>query len=388
MRTVIVGGGVVGLLTALECVRAGHHVTVVEQGSLPNPNAASHEPHRVLRALHPEDPGATGAAVAAHHAWLELETRLRVRCYHRVGALTVLPADRVAAARSVLAAAGGSGGSLGPDSLARRYRHLRFPAGHGAVFEERAGVLLADRVLAAAVRRLRAGPRTQLLAHTTVTAVNVAERAVTLANGRVLRGDRLLVAAGAWTRPLLPAECARRLTVHRQTVLYCDVPHRDRETWARSPAMPALGGAGGAWLVPPVAGTPLEISAHEVTRVVAGVAGHRAAPLWVRALHERFAELIPGFHRGWVVDARDCYYVSDAATGGPLLLDLADGEVFADAASAGGSFKFAPLTARALATRLTGVAPPPTGLRHLDRPVRVDVPDVVAHPTDRGANPR
>ncbi|MFE3204448.1 FAD-dependent oxidoreductase [Embleya sp. NPDC059237] len=51
MRTVIVGGGVVGLLTALERARAGHRATLVEQGPLPNPHAASYD--RAPGAAHP-----------------------------------------------------------------------------------------------------------------------------------------------------------------------------------------------------------------------------------------------------------------------------------------------------------------------------------------------
>ncbi|WP_126641930.1 NAD(P)/FAD-dependent oxidoreductase [Embleya hyalina] len=382
MRTVIVGGGVVGLLTALECARAGHRVTLVEQGRLPNPHAASHDRHRVLRALHPDDPGATRAGVAAHHAWRVWEAYLGVRCYHQVGALTGLAPHRVDSARALLAAAGGGGHALDPIALARRWPHLCFPAGAGAVYEERAGVLLADRILEAAVHRLRHHPRVQLLAHTAVVRLDVADRSVILADGRVLRGDRLLVAAGAWARTLLPPVAADRLVLHRQTVLYCAVPREQHHAWTGTPAVAALDAGSGAWLVPPVADAPLGLSAHEVARVVPSLAGRDAAVRWTRTLRERFAPLVPGFHPGWITGARDCYFVADAVTGGALLLDLADGEVFADAASAGGSFKFAPLTARMLAIRLSGGAPPPTGLRSLDRPLRIGtgrLPDPPGH---------
>ena len=68
MRIVIAGGGVMGLLTAVSCVSAGHEVVLVDQAGIPFPGAASFDRHRVLRALHLDDPLATAAAVRAHHS--------------------------------------------------------------------------------------------------------------------------------------------------------------------------------------------------------------------------------------------------------------------------------------------------------------------------------
>jgi glycine/D-amino acid oxidase-like deaminating enzyme len=36
---VVVGAGVTGIVTAIECARAGHRVTLLDRGPIPNPAA-------------------------------------------------------------------------------------------------------------------------------------------------------------------------------------------------------------------------------------------------------------------------------------------------------------------------------------------------------------
>ncbi|MDC0773770.1 NAD(P)/FAD-dependent oxidoreductase [Streptomyces sp. HD] len=367
-RTLIVGGGVVGLLTAVECVRAGQHTTVIERGPLPNTRCSSHDRHRVMRALHPHEPGATRAAVAAHLLWRELESLLEARLLHSTGVLTVLPTADSAHAAAELTRAGARARTLDPAQLAGQYRHLAFPPGLGAVLEDDMGVLLADRVLTAAVRWLDRRPRARLRPYTTVTRVDPAARSVTLEGGRVLRGDRVLLAAGAWSAGLLPPALAGRLVVHRQTMVYCALPPQQREQWRTTPAVPALGTAWGAWLVPPVDDTPLKLSADAFCRVVDEPGGPEPDPADAEALALRFTDLIPGLRPDWVVGARECHYTTDGPSGGALLADLGEGAVLAHCACGGGAFKFAPLIARTLASRFAGVPPIPTGLHQLDTP--------------------
>ena len=149
MRIAIVGSGVVGLLTAVSCASAGHQVSLFEQAGIPSPAATSYDRHRVVRGLHLGDQARTTAATLAHHKWVALQHLLSARFYERVGALTVLPDEDPAQARRMLADAGSRSRLLGPDDLAAHYPQIRFPAGASAVFEFQAGVLLADRVLAA-----------------------------------------------------------------------------------------------------------------------------------------------------------------------------------------------------------------------------------------------
>jgi sarcosine oxidase len=381
VRVTVVGCGVVGLLTAVECVLAGHEVTVVDQADLPSVDATSFDRHKMLRAVHPDDQGATSAALAAHGRWLALERLLASRFYDRVGALTVLPAERLPTALSVLWNSGTQARALDAAELAQRYPDVRCPAGAVGVLESDAGVLLADRVLAAGLAWLRWQSGVTLLARRPVVEVGPGpEPTVVLADGEVLAADRVVLAAGPWSRALLPAELAAGLTLYRQSMLYCQVPAERRDAWASTPAIPALGTGSGAWLVPPVAGTPLKLSAASVCRPVAELADHDTEPRWRAELVEVFGAVLPGFTPEWVTGARDCYYLADTATGGAAVLAPGPG-VLALAACGGVCFKFAPLIARTLAGRSIGTAPAPTGRRWLADAPRTQAVDTLSEAT-------
>jgi len=49
VNVIIVGAGIAGLSTAWALVKAGHSVSVIEQGRIPNPLAASGDHHRIIR---------------------------------------------------------------------------------------------------------------------------------------------------------------------------------------------------------------------------------------------------------------------------------------------------------------------------------------------------
>lgn len=366
MHVVVVGGGVIGLLTAVESALAGHRVTVVDRGELPNPASTSADRHRIIRALHSGDPATTVAAARAHHRWLELERLLYARFYVRVGALSVLGLDRLDEAVSTLHAADATAEVLASHHLAERYPQVTFPGEVAALFEQNAGVLLADRALSACVGWLRWHPEVEILTRREVLSVDGATATVQLAVGGELTANALVVAAGPWSRALLPAATAERLTLFRQSMLYCRAGSREA-AWTDLPAMPALGTPHGCWLIPPTADTPLKLTANSACRVVDAVTGRDTDDRWRQHLLDVFASLIPNLRSSWITAARDCYYLADAATGGPLLTVLGDAAV-AYAACGGVSFKFAPLIARSLVRRVTGAAPEPTGLVTLDTP--------------------
>jgi glycine/D-amino acid oxidase-like deaminating enzyme len=377
VRIAIVGSGVVGLLTAVNCASAGHQVSLFEQADIPSPAATSYDRHRAVKAIHLGDQPKTTAAARAHHKWVALQRLLSARFYERVGALTVLPTDTTlptedpARARRMLADAGSRSRLIGPDELAAQYPQMRFPAGASAVLEFQAGVLLADRVLAACAAWLRLHSRAELHPRRRAVGIDVDGPAVRLADGAVVRADALLIAVGPWTRGLVPPELAEQLVLRRQSVLYCEVPAERAAAWARSPTITSLGVRSGAWLVPPVADTPLKLSAASACRTVAQIEDTSTPPRWRDHLVEVFSELLPGFRGDWLFGARDCYYLARAATGDAMVAALGR-SVLSFAACGGASFKFAPLIAESLAHRLTGAVAAPTGFEPVD--TVVDVP--------------
>ncbi len=377
----MVGGGVIALLTAVEAVRAGHQVVIVDQGGIPNVRAASYDRHRVIRALHPSDPARTTAAVRAHHRWVELEGLLGARFYRQVGALTVLAPADVPRAVAELADAGSRARALTPAALASRYPQVSFPSGSGAVRESSAGVLLADRILGACAAWLHRHPGADLRPHRRAVGLD-ATGAVEFADGEMLRADAVLLAMGAWSRDLLAADLADELILYRQSMLYCDIPRAESAAWSTTPPMLALGSDRGAWFVPPVVGTPLKLSAASACRSVAEVGDDATPPRWRDHLVDTFTAVLPSFRADWVSAARDAYYLSRAPSGGTLLVEMAP-SVLSFAACGGSSFKFAPLIAGSLLARLSDVDST-AGLAPLDHAV-VGRPVSSARPMIRGA---
>jgi hypothetical protein len=255
---------------------------------------------------------------------------------------------------------------------------VEFPIGEGAVFESQSGVLLADRILTACAEWLSRQPKADLRPGKRVTAVDADHALVRLADGGTLSGDAILVAPGPWARDLLPA-LAGDLQLYRQAVLLCDVPALDASAWAATPPILSIGVDGCAWLVPPVADTPLKLSTASACRAVDRVAGTVADAHWRQHLIDVFSEVIPGFHADWVSGAQDCYYMARASTDGAMTAMLGE-RVVAFAACGGSSFKFAPVIARALTASLTEAPAAPCGLHAVDSAlVRRPRPNLADH---------
>jgi glycine/D-amino acid oxidase-like deaminating enzyme len=368
LRVVVIGGGIIGLLTALECILAGAQVDLVDQAGIPSPAATSYDRHRMIRALHPGDATLTRAAARAHQGWRDVEGRLGARFYHQVGALTALPAANVQPSLALLTAVGARAQALSAGELSERYPQIRFPAGSAAVVEPGAGAVLADQALTALARWLGGQPAVWLHPHRRAVEVDEAGL-VRLADGGVLVGDRVVIAAGPWSRDLLPAALSGNLTLYRQSVLsYAPTPSWD--AWAGMPVIPALGTPEGAWLVPPVACTPVRLSAASACRAVPEMTDSVTSGRWLDHLTGLFGALLADFDPAAVVGAADRYYLADVPNGGPMFATLGEGAVWAYAACGGMSFKFAPLIAAALADRTLGRPPRPAGLPAIDQPLR------------------
>lgn len=363
MRVVVVGAGVIGLLTAMECVRAGAEVDLVDRADIPSAAATSYDPLRVVRALHRGSAALTRAATRLHEAWSAVEHRLGVACYHHTGALTAMPASEVDGQLALLTASGAPAAKLSAADLGARYRWIRFGAGDGAVFEPAAGCVRADLALSAAADWLSGQPEARLHPGRAVVSFE-GHGTVRLADGGVLVGDGVVVAAGPWSRELLPASLAGALTLKRQTML--SYPDTD-PTWSGLPVVLGLGEAHDAWLMPAVAGAPARLSAASACRTVPTMTDHDSPGAWRDPLMARFAGLLAGFDQSAVTTADDGYYLTDEAGDGPMLVRLHD-RTWAYAACGGMSFKFAPLLADALADRALGRLPRWTGLRAVDRP--------------------
>jgi glycine/D-amino acid oxidase-like deaminating enzyme len=335
-RVLVVGAGVVGLLTAMRCALAGHRVTVLDRGAIPDPGAGSADQHRVLRTLVPNDLDGTRRLMSARRQWLDLERRLRVGCFRPVGVLSARTRADAEAALQTAAVAG---------LPVRRVPARDLPAlpvhGRVAVLEVQAGVLLAHEVLRAAAGWLGEHPSVELRPGCAVRAVDVDAPAVELDGGEVLRADLVVVAAGAWTAGLLP----QPVVLHRQTMVYLHPPGDLRAWWRQAPAAGGLGADGKGWVVPPGDGTLLKISSDAVRREVTSLLdpepGGATDEYWSRRVLG--LGLLERPDRYTVARVRHCHYATTAAGDGRLTRHGA--AVWSRAACGGNGFATAPLVA-------------------------------------------
>lgn len=75
MKLVVAGGGVFGLTAAIELASRGHHVSLFEQGSIPNGQAASTDISKIVRMEYGTDRDYFHLAARARNGWLDWNER-------------------------------------------------------------------------------------------------------------------------------------------------------------------------------------------------------------------------------------------------------------------------------------------------------------------------
>lgn len=255
-RAIVLGAGIMGLCAAWGLAREGFAVTVVEEGEIPNPRGASVDDHRLIRHAYGAQAGYMRMVDEAHDAWDALWADVGENLLLPTGTLALDEGagDWLPATRAALRADARPFEDLDEAALAARFPLLDARGVRDAMWLPTGGVLLAGRIVAALHQHLRARGVRFVRARVR----EVTGRGFVLGDGAVLSADARVVAAGPWAPRLLPA-LAGRVTPSAQVV----VRLRPADpAWARMPMVLDLSPAGGFYLVPPVAGTPLKVGDH------------------------------------------------------------------------------------------------------------------------------
>lgn len=250
MKTIVVGAGIAGLSTAWSLTKRGHDVTILEQGPIPNPLAASGDHHRIIRRAYGAATGYGKLITEAYDAWEELWRDLGQSHYDAKGFLCVSreSGDVADEYREGMEEGGWPIELMQPDRAVERWPFLEAGTFRYAFFSPEGGALHCRRIAAAIADWLRANGA-DVREHGRVTAIDSEAGKVTLADGEAIEGDRVVVTAGAWVTKLFP-DLVGDLTTHRTAVVYLEPPQDLRSAWEAAPVILNVGGKTDGYIVP------------------------------------------------------------------------------------------------------------------------------------------
>lgn len=346
---IIVGAGVFGLTAARALRRRGWMVDVIDPGPVPRPAAASTDISKVIRADYGADALFTSMADAALAGWERWNARWPAALYHQDGFLVLAahpmqPGDFELESYTLLQARGHPVERLDALRSAGRFpawSQAQYPDGY---FNPRAGWAESGNVVArlaaeaaAAGVRLHADARFDRLLETDsrVTGVRTAD-------GRDLRAEAVLVAAGAWTPTLLP-DLSHVMWATGQPVVHLAVP--DPRPWQppRFPVWAADISHAGWYGFPALDDGTLKIARHGAGRRVDPDGPRTILPEEEAWFHDFLRAHLPAAAGAPVRATRLCLYC-----------DTFDGNFWIDhhparpglivaAGDSGHAFKFAPV---------------------------------------------
>lgn len=258
MKIAIVGAGIAGLSTAWALASRGHEITLIEQGTIPNPLAASGDHHRIIRRAYGPASGYGRLITEAYDAWDALWDDLGTSHYDPRGFLCVSrePGDESDLYLEGMRAGGYAHEMFTPAEAAARWPFLDGSAIRFAFHSAEGGALHCRKIAAGIVDWLR-GRGASIREHARVVAVDAKAGQVHLQGGEEISADRVVVTAGAWAQELFP-EVTKWLTAYRTAVVYLDPPAELKAAWDTAPVILDVGGNTDGYIIPPTGGAGLK----------------------------------------------------------------------------------------------------------------------------------
>jgi sarcosine oxidase len=353
LQVIVIGAGAAGMVAALRLSEKGCKVTLIEQGEIPHPRAASFDQHRIIRHMYPGQDAYARLVDHAFAAWDRLWERLGRKHMAETGVLAISndPGDWTDQGRQGLDRLGIPYQVMEVAELRHRLPQFQFPDRATGIFTERGGALFPDRIASDLVDALRQSGVT-LVPREKVVSIDTGTGRVATESGAVFLADRVIFSGGAWAAHLFP-ELAATLTTYRQAILYVAAPAKWAAAWADTPVIVDLGGESGCYILPPVDGSDMKICAPDHRR--------KGDPELHAALDENEDQAIRAYFRYALPDVADyrmlymktCFYT--IAPDDRFQLQRRE-RLFLFSGCSGHGYKFAALNGEKLAQVVLGEA--------------------------------
>ncbi|MBZ9722842.1 FAD-binding oxidoreductase [Mesorhizobium sp. CO1-1-11] len=266
MNVIVVGAGIAGLSTAWSLVKAGHAVSVVEQGPIPNPLSASGDHHRIIRRAYRAGTGYGLLITEAYEAWDELWADLGENHLDARGFVCVSrePGDEAEEYREGLEEGKFPFELLGPDAAVERWPFLEAGSFRYAYFSPEGGALHCRKIAAGLAKWLRANGA-NVYEHSKVTEIDAEAGHIVLESGETMQADRIVVTAGAWVLKLFP-ELGGELKTFRTALAYVEPPADLKAAWEAAPVILDVGGTTDGYMIPLTRGAGMKFGSglHKV----------------------------------------------------------------------------------------------------------------------------
>jgi sarcosine oxidase len=345
---VVVGGGLAGSAAAWALSRRGKQVTLLEAFEPGHVNGSSHGSARIFRRAYP-DPLYVQLTGEARRLWRELEDEAGEELIRVTGAIDFGPGpmprtmyDQMQDVQAEL---------LTPAEARERWPGINFSRQDQILYHPEGGVIDADRAVRA-MQRLAAERGADIRHGTRVTAI--AEDGTVQTAHETLEAATVVVAAGAWTGPLLREHVPLPLTVTQMTAFHYEKAH-PKTGWPTfiyyEPDNPE-----------PVYGLPsgsdapgaIKVGVHGMGTVTTGDDRDGKPDPRVRSRAQQFVMMkVPGLEPEPVAEVT-CLYTSTPSE--DFILDRRGAIVVVSACSGHGA-KFAPLTGEIAADLAEGKPP-------------------------------
>ena len=199
---IVIGAGAMGSAAAYHLAKAGQRVLLLEQFDIDHQKGSSHGYSRIIRYAY-DHPAYIPLAKAVYPLWYDLQEAVGERLIVQTGGLDFGTSAEVHDILQTMQAEGIPHEVLSPGEAEARFPQFRFDDGMQILYQPESGVLAASKCVRAHVR-LAQQHGAAIMERSLVTRITVKPSHVEVqTSDDTFQAERLIVTAGAWTRPLL-----------------------------------------------------------------------------------------------------------------------------------------------------------------------------------------